>query len=127
MFTAGSGPNHYTFLNSPSNGGDWSAKENLAGLPCGDPSNYNDRLLPNITSDTIIQHCFGSCETDGSCPPPPTSFVNITFTLNVSSIIQLGGSIDSTGMFIAGGGNFGNPGDNPNDRSWKWSLEFYSK
>ena len=110
---AGSGPNHYTFLNSPSNGGDWSAKENLAGLPCGDPSNYNDRLLPNITSDTIIQHCFGSCETDGSCPPPPTSFVNITFTLNVSSIIQLGGSIDSTGMFIAGGGNFGNPGDNP--------------
>ena len=45
--------------------------------------------------------------------PPPTSFVNITFTLNVSSIIQLGGSIDSTGMFIAGGGNFGNPGDNP--------------
>lgn len=109
----GSGPNHYTFLNSPSNGGDFSAKENLAGLPCGDPSNYNDRLLPNITSDTIIQHCFGSCETDGSCPPPPTSFVNITFTLNVSSIIQLGGSIDSTGMFIAGGGNFGNPGDNP--------------
>ena len=69
---AGSGPNHYTFLNSPSNGGDWSAKENLAGLPCGDPSNYNDRLLPNITSDTIIQHCFGSCETDGSCPPPPS-------------------------------------------------------
>ena len=110
---AGSSPNHYTFLNSPSNGGDWGAKENLAGLPCGDPSNYNDRLLPNIFSDTTLQHCFGSCETDGSCPPPPTSFVDITFTLNVSSIIQLGGSIDSTGMFIAGGGNFGNPGDNP--------------
>ncbi|MAW83086.1 MAG: hypothetical protein CL832_01320 [Crocinitomicaceae bacterium] len=110
---AGSSPNYYTFLNSPSNGGDWGAKENLAGLPCGDPSNYNDRLLPNIFSDTTLQHCFGSCETDGSCPPPPTSFVDITFTLNVSSIIQLGGSIDSTGMFIAGGGNFGNPGDNP--------------
>ena len=110
---AGSSPNYYTFLNSPSNGGDWGAKENLAGLPCGDPSNYNDRLLPNIFSDTTLQHCFGSCETDGSCPPPPTSFVDITFNLNVSSIIQLGGSIDSTGMFIAGGGNFGNPGDNP--------------
>ena len=109
---AGSGPNHYTFLNSPTNGGDWNAKENLAGLPCGDPTNYNDRLLPNIFSDTTIQHCFGSCETDGSCPPPPSSFVNITFTLNVSSIISSGGVIDPTGMFIAGGGNFGIPGDN---------------
>ena len=109
---AGSGPNHYTFLNSPTNGGDWNAKENLAGLPCGDPTNYNDRLLPNIFSDTTIQHCFGSCETDGSCPPPPSSFVNITFTLNVSSIISSGGVIDPSGMFIAGGGNFGIPGDN---------------
>ena len=83
-------------------------KENLNGLHHGDPANYNDRLLPNIMSDTTIQHCFGSCETDGSCPPPPSSFVDITFTLNVSSIISTGGTIDPTGMFIAGGGTFGN-------------------
>ncbi|MDG1439958.1 MAG: plastocyanin/azurin family copper-binding protein [Flavobacteriales bacterium] len=123
---AGSGPNHYTFLNSPTNGGDWNAKENLAGLPCGDPTNYNDRLLPNIFSDTTIQHCFGSCETDGSCPPPPSSFVNITFTLNVSSIISSGGVIDPTGMFIAGGGNFGIPGDNPmtdlGNGTWSFTI-----
>ena len=110
---SGSGPNYYAFFNSPNSGSDWGTKENLNGLPCGDPANYNDRLLPNITSDTTIQHCFGSCETDGSCPPPPSSFVNITFTLNVASIISTGGTIDSTGMFIAGGGTFGNPGDNP--------------
>ena len=36
-------------------------------MSCGDPNNWNDRLLPNIISDTIIQHCFGSCEFDGSC------------------------------------------------------------
>ena len=108
-----SGPNYYAFFNSPNSGSDWGTKENLNGLPCGDPANYNDRLLPNITSDTTIQHCFGSCETDGSCPPPPSSFVNITFTLNVASITSTGGTIDSTGMFIAGGGTFGNPGDNP--------------
>ena len=110
---SGSGPNYYAFFNSPNSGSDWGTKENLNGLPCGDPANYNDRLLPNITSDTTIQHCFGSCETDGSCPPPPSSFVNITFTLNVASITSTGGTIDSTGMFIAGGGTFGNPGDNP--------------
>ena len=110
---SGSGPNYYAFFNSPNSGSDWGTKENLNGLPCGDPANYNDRLLPNIMSDTTIQHCFGSCETDGSCPPPPSSFVDVTFTLNVSSITSTGGTIDPTGMFIAGGGTFGNPGDNP--------------
>ena len=109
---SGSGPNYYAFFNSPNSGSDWGTKENLNGLPCGDPANFNDRLLPNIMSDTAIQHCFGSCETDGSCPPPPSSFIDITFTLNISSIISTGGTIDSTGMFIAGGGTFGNPGDN---------------
>ena len=109
---AGTGPNYYAFFNSPNSGSDWGTKENLNGLPCGDPANYYDRLLPNIMSDTTIQHCFGSCETDGSCPPPPASFVDVTFTLNVSSITSTGGTIDPTGMFIAGGGTFGNPGDN---------------
>jgi hypothetical protein len=109
----GSAGIHYTFLNSPGWGGDWGTKENLAGLPCGDPNNYNDRLLPVVAGDTTIKHCFGTCDSDGSCPAPPASFIDITFTLNVSSITSAGGSIDPTGMFIAGGGNFGNPGDNP--------------
>ena len=103
---------HYTFLNSPTWGQDWNTKENLNGLPCGDALNYNDRPLPTITSDTTIKHCFGTCDFDGSCPAAPSSFIDITFTVNVSSIITLGGTIDPTGIFIAGGGNFGNPGDN---------------
>ena len=103
---------HYTFLNSPGWNGDWGTKENLNGLPCGDAANYNDRLLPVVAGDTTIKHCFGSCESDGSCPAAPGSFIDITFTLNVSSITSAGGSIDPTGMFLAGGGNFGNPGDN---------------
>ena len=113
VVTAGTGPNYYAFFNSPSHGGDWGTKEDLNGQSCGIVANYNDRVLPTITSDTTLLHCFGSCETDGSCPAPPTSFIDITFTINVSSIILTGGSIDTTGIFIAGGGNFGNPGDNP--------------
>ena len=100
-------------MNSPGWGGDWGTKENLAGLPCGDPNNYNDRLLPLVAGDTTIKHCFGTCDSDGSCPAPPASFIDITFTLNVSSITSSGGTIDPTGMFLAGGGNFGNPGDFP--------------
>ena len=58
---------NYVFLNSPAHGGDWGTKENLAGLPCADPNNWNDRILPAILADTTLLSCFGSCETDGSC------------------------------------------------------------
>lgn len=37
---------YYAFLNG--NCGDWSCKENLFGLPCGDPDNYNDRFIPQL-------------------------------------------------------------------------------
>jgi hypothetical protein len=80
--TAGTTGN-YIFLNSPANGGDWGAKENLGGQPCADPNNYDDRILPNITSDTTMLHCFGSCETDGSCPvicPDPYNLTVVTDT-----------------------------------------------
>jgi polyisoprenoid-binding protein YceI len=60
---------NYIFLNSPNDGGDWSAKENLAGQSCGDSANFNDRILAAVGStDYTLQHCFGSCETDGTCP-----------------------------------------------------------
>jgi len=113
---------NYIFTNGDSG---WGAKENISGLPCA-VGPYDDRNLAPVYSDTTIQHCFGTCDYDGTCPPPPTSFVDITFNLNTSSIIQLGGTVDSTGIFIAGGGTFGNPGDNPmtdlgND---VWSITF---
>ncbi|MFY0672037.1 MAG: T9SS type A sorting domain-containing protein [Bacteroidia bacterium] len=97
---------HYTFLNG--NCGDWSCKENLQALPCGDPANYNDRFLPRVTQDTTIKACFGTCDSDGSCTLI-TDSVEITFELNTATIEN----IDPSGIFLAGGGNFGVPGDNP--------------
>ena len=64
----GTGPNYYAFFNSPNGDSDWGTKEDLSGQPCGVSTNFNDRVLPIITSDTTIHHCFGSCESDGSCP-----------------------------------------------------------
>ena len=40
---------NYIFLNSPNDGGDWGAKEDLTGLSCADPGNFNDRILPAVT------------------------------------------------------------------------------
>ncbi len=56
---------YYTFLNG--NCLDWSCKENIAGLECAHPENYNDRMLDNIQADTSVSTCFGQCTTDGSC------------------------------------------------------------
>ena len=61
---------NYTFLNSPNDGGDWGAKEDIAGQECADANNYNDRILAEVTADTTLLHCFGSCETDGTCGAP---------------------------------------------------------
>ena len=58
---------NYIFLNSPEYDGDWDTKEDLTGQECSDPNNYNDRILEPVTSDRTLLHCFGSCETDGTC------------------------------------------------------------
>lgn len=107
---------HYTFING--NGG-WGSKEQLAGLPCGDPTNYNDRFLPAVMQDTTIKACFGTCDSDGSCTIV-TDSIDITFTLNSATIA----TIDPAGIFLAGGGTFGNPGDNPmmDDGNGTWSI-----
>jgi hypothetical protein len=56
---------NYIFLNGPGDGGDWGAKEDLAGQECADTSNYNDRILPEFDGDTYLMHCFGDCSGDG--------------------------------------------------------------
>ena len=60
---------NYIFLNGPTFGDDWGAKEQLGGQSCADAGNYNDRILYLVgASDYTLQHCFASCETDGTCP-----------------------------------------------------------
>lgn len=97
---------HYTFLNGNCPG--WDCKENLAGLPCSDPANFNDRFLPPLMSDMTIQACFGTCDDDGSCTII-TDSIDITIMLNTELIP----AIDPGGLYVAGGSGFGSPGDNP--------------
>ena len=74
---------YYIFLNSPNDGGDWSAKENLIGQPCGDPGNYHDRFLPTVTDDTTISTCWEQCGTDGTCEAPPV-MVDVSFAIDMN-------------------------------------------
>ena len=98
---------NYVFLNSPSNGGDWGAKEDLNGLPCADPSNWNDRIMPSLTSDSTVLACFGSCETDGSCPGSANP-VSITYEVDINDYLAGGNTLAPNGIRIAG--DFGTNG-----------------
>ncbi|MDA0912457.1 MAG: hypothetical protein O2818_05040 [Bacteroidetes bacterium] len=77
---------YYTFTNGAC--GDWSCKENLAGLPCGDPANYNDRFLPAVTGPTSISTCFGQCSTDGTCES--VSEASVTFRVDMNTVSVAG-------------------------------------
>ena len=55
----------YTFANGPCP--DYSCKENLVDLPCGDPANFSDRFLPEVQSDLVVATCFGACFTNAEC------------------------------------------------------------
>jgi hypothetical protein len=91
---------NYIFLNSPNDGGDWGAKEVLNGQECADPANFDDRILPEITGSAMtIQHCFGSCESDGTCPAPATTS-DVTFSVDTSN--YPGGLADTDQLYVSG-------------------------
>jgi hypothetical protein len=105
----GGGTRNFIFLNSPNSPTDWGAKENLAGLPCADADNWDDRILPMFYSDTTMLYCFGSCETDGTCPDPPLS-VDITFQVDMNLSDSLSGT-----PYLRGSWNWGATGDMMSD------------
>jgi len=97
----GSAGGNFIFLNNAANASDWGTKENLAGLPCGDPANYNDRTLPTFTQDTTLLFCFGTCANDTVCPAPQADYL-LTLKVNTSNI-----TVGPNGLY-AGGGILGN-------------------
>lgn len=80
---------HYTFLNGfcP----DYSCKENIAGQPCADPGNFNDRFHTPLRMDTIINTCYGECSSDGSCTPlaQPTKVI---FQVDMNNYLDTSGA-----------------------------------
>ncbi len=70
----------YTFINGTCLP-DWSCKENIAGQSCAvEP--FNDRNLPALTDDVVINTCYGECTTDFSCGQ--VELYNVTFNVDMS-------------------------------------------
>lgn len=55
----------FTFANGPCP--DYSCKEDLTGLDCGDPNNFNDRFMGPVDSNFELATCFGLCSDNASC------------------------------------------------------------
>jgi hypothetical protein len=73
---------NYTFTNGAC--GDWSCKENIEGQDCAD-GQWSDRLLSDISENTVISTCFAQCTTDGSCSaPPPVETADVTFNIDMN-------------------------------------------
>ena len=113
---------NYIFLNSPATDNDWGAKENLAGQECADPNNYDDRILAPVTADTTLLHCFGSCETDGSCP---SEFFDVTFSVNTENI-EVGPNGMYAGGGVLGGANAYAMSDDDGDGTWTVTISLVS-
>jgi hypothetical protein len=109
---------NYAFFNSPSSGGDWDTKENLAGQDCADEVNFYDRILAPITENTTLLHCFGSCGTDGTCP---SVFYDVTFSVNTAGI-----EVVENGIFLGGGALGGSDeyamSDDDGDGTWTVTI-----
>ena len=114
---------NYIFLNSPGDGGDWGAKENLEGQDCADPANFNDRILPEVTADVTYLACYGECSGDGTgeCPAIGTTYM-LTMTVNTANI-----TVGENGMFVGGGVFGGSNGqamsDDDGDGTWEVTVE----
>lgn len=113
---------YYTFLNG--NCGDWSCKENIAGLSCSHPANFDDRLLPPTFSDTTILACFGTCDSDGNCYVS----TDVTFNINMESAPQnVQDSLGTSGtVYVSGNFNNWAATDNPmtdnGDGTWTATI-----
>ena len=92
----GANGGNFIFLNNPANASDWNAKENLTGLSCADPNNYNDRILPTFTQDTTLMFCFGTCSADTSCSVTAT-YPDVTFSVDMNNV-----SASFTNVYVSG-------------------------
>jgi Glycogen recognition site of AMP-activated protein kinase/Secretion system C-terminal sorting domain len=92
----------FTFANG--NCPDYSCKENIAGQSCANPANFNDRKLPPVTKDTILNTCFGQCTTTTACGVAPKPG-KITFKVDMKNVKDAFTKVFVSGTFNNWSGN----------------------
>ena len=84
---------------------DYSCKENIAGQPCANAANFNDRKLPPVTKDTTLNTCYGSCATStAACGNAPKAG-KITFKVDMKNAKDPFTKVFVSGLFNNWSGN----------------------
>lgn len=109
---------NWVFFNSPTHGGDWNTKEDLAGETCADANNYNDRYLAPLSGAASLEYCFGECTAD--CPTPPTT-VDVTFQVDMSLYEGTFGGVFVNGTYNNWCGSC-NPMTDNGDGTWALTI-----
>lgn len=109
---------NWVFFNSPTHGGDWNTKEDLAGETCADANNYNDRYLAPLSAAASLEYCFGECTAD--CPAPPTT-VDVTFQVDMSLYEGTFGGVFVNGTYNNWCGSC-NPMTDNGDGTWALTI-----
>ncbi len=88
----------WKFMNGPA----WGSEESVPSA-CATPE-YGNRFVVVPGEDTVLDAvCFGACE---GCDVEVVEYP-VTFMVNMENE-----DVAESGVYLAGGGNFGNPGDN---------------
>jgi hypothetical protein len=109
---------YWTILNG---GDDWNQKEDISGLPCANPDNYNDRWHAKITQDTTIKTCFAQCSTDGSCAAPPAE-KEVTLSVNMKDVTEAFTTVYVSGDFNGWSGDANALSDDDADGIWTGTI-----
>jgi len=78
---------NYTFINGLCPSG-WGCKENIVGQLCADVAHYNDRFLPYLREDVVLDACFGYCSETGLCEVEQA--FSVTFNLDTRNLADPG-------------------------------------
>lgn len=93
----------FTFANGPC--GDYSCKENIEGLSCANPNNFNDRFIGPVTENTVYASCFGLCSDNVEC-------TSSTYNEGLAAAFTLLNNPSGNGMI---GISFGSPSEKQAD------------
>ncbi len=108
----------YTFTNGACP--DYSCKENIAGLDCANPDNFNDRKVGPVTQDTTIATCFGLCTVDTDCGGG--SGGTVKFAVDMNGYTGTFTTAFISGSFNGWSGDANPLADSDGDNIWEVSL-----
>ena len=109
----------YTFTNGAC--GDFGCKEQIGGLDCSDPDNFNDRFFGPVTQDTTISTCFQQCTTSAlECEA--TSY-DVTFQVDMNNYTDpINTAVYVSGTFNNWSGDANPMQDDDGDGIWETTI-----